>query len=126
MEKTSEAMFELDDGVYSVDFKTKLSYQAFGADLIGYVPATNTNAPQINLIGTLGLAYYDVKLTTSLPDFDSSVSESEEHFGVRAGLGLQYDATDNLSFRVLGRYNYIGMDGLDSIIDVTAGVRYYF
>lgn len=103
------------------DCDTKVSYQNYGADLVGYLPIDT----HINMLGTLGISYYDAKLKVSFSGYGSA-SDSDQHIAGRIGVGFESDVTDHLSIRILGRYNYIGMDGLDSIVDFSAGVRYYF
>jgi opacity protein-like surface antigen len=50
----------------------------------------------------------------------------KQRVGYRGGVGFSYDLTENISFRMMGRYSYIGMAGLDNLMEMTAGLRYTF
>ena len=100
--------------------KVEDKYKAYGLDAIGYLPVI----PQLDLIGSLGVAYYKAEVKFSISGI--SASDSEDKIGFRAGAGLQYNFNDHIAARLMAKYNYTNIDGLDNIVDVTAGVRYYF
>lgn len=100
--------------MYSLD--TTIKYRVYGADLVGYLPV----ADKFDLIGTAGVAYYDAKITAEF------LSGSEKEVGFRLGAGAQYNVNDNVALRLMGRYNYTGIDGAKNMFDITAGARYYF
>lgn len=93
-------------------------YRAYGLDLMAYYPVIS----QVDLIASLGAAYFQAKLE----DFTNNKSETRDKFGFRAGAGLQVNLTEYLAVRLMARYNLLNMDGLDNIIDLTAGLRVYF
>ena len=100
--------------------KTENKYKAFGVDVIGYLPVI----PQLDLIGSLGMAYY--KAEAKVSGFDQKIHESDHKYGIRVGGGLQYNFNDHIAARLMARVNDTNIEGYDSIFDVTAGVRYYF
>lgn len=99
----------VEDGYYEIEDQ----YKAYGLDLIAYYPVIS----QLDLIGSLGVAYFKAEVKDI---------GSEDKIGFRFGAGLQYYITDYLAFRLMARYNYTNIDGLDNIVDVTAGIRVYF
>ena len=101
--------------------KLKTSYIAYGADLIGYLP---TNIQNVTLLGSLGLGQYEFE--AKYDGRYGSVSDTEDGLGIRIGLGMQYNFNNNTSFRVMGRYSHIDSDYVDNMIDLTAGLRFYF
>ena len=100
-------------------YKAKDSYKAYGLDIIGYLPVI----PQLDLIGSLGVGYYKVEVK-DLVGNEKIIDKDKIAF--RIGGGLQYNFNDHIAARVMARYNDTNINGLDNIVDVTAGVRYYF
>ena len=113
-EKISKKTYVSEDKYYDIEEQ----YRAYGLDLIGYYPVIS----QVDLIGSLGAAYFQAKVQ----EFTNNLSETRDKFGVRVGAGLQLYITEYLAARIMARYNYMNMSGLDNIIDLTAGVRVYF
>lgn len=99
------------------DDTLKSKFYAWGLDLYGRVPVSCSG---FNLLGSLGLADYNVKYKFKPGSMD------KQRVGYRAGVGFSYDFTNNVSFRVMGRYSYIGMANLNNLMEVTAGLRYTF
>jgi len=95
--------------------KIKSKFNAWGIDMYGRMPIMCSG---FNALGSLGLANYDV--TTKYN------GQGKEKIGYRAGLGFSYDFGHNVSFRVMGRYSYVGMKNLNHLMEVTAGLRYTF
>ena len=95
----------------------KSKFNAWGLDIYGRMPIMCSG---FNALGSLGLANYDVKIK------DSSFGKNKEKIGYRAGLGMSYDFGHNVSFRLMGRYSYVGMKSLNHLMEVTAGLRYTF
>lgn len=98
--------------------QTKSEFYAYGLDMYGYMPV---GCDGFNLVGSLGLANYNVKVK-----YRSAGSDDKQKVGYRAGLGVQYDITENWSARVMGRYTYLNMRELKGLEEITAGVRYSF
>ncbi len=73
-----------------------------------------------NLLGTLGLANYNMKVKYVRG------SQNKQRMGYRAGVGMQYNFTENFAARVVGRYSYIGARNLDNLMEVTTGVKFMF
>ncbi len=97
--------------------KLKTSYIAYGVDLIGYLP---TDVDHVNLLGSIGLGEYEFEGKYK------TINEKEDKIGIRFGLGLQSSINENVSFRLMGRYSNVNTDYVDNIIDLTAGLRFYF
>jgi len=95
----------------------RTEFYAYGADLYGYLPVTCYG---INLLGSAGLANYNVK------EKHKTGSQDKQRMGYRIGAGVQYDFTKHFAARVMGRYNYIGAKHLDNLKEVTVGLRYNF
>jgi opacity protein-like surface antigen len=97
--------------------KLKSEFYAWGMDLYGKMPI---GCAGFHLFGSAGLADYNVKYKHELG------SEDKQRVGYRGGVGFGYNFTENVSMRVMGRYTYLGMRGLDNLMEVTAGLRYTF
>jgi len=115
------------EAFYQQAFKEKRSFDgerhsteflAYGADMYGYMPV---GCSQFNLLGSLGLANY--RFDFRYPDI---ASKSQNRIGYRAGLGMQYDFNEHFAFRMMGRYTYLGMNRVNNLKEVTAGLRYMF
>lgn len=96
----------------------KSEFYAYGLDMYGYMPV---GCDGMSLLGSLGLANYNVKLKHY-----SAGSEDKQRMGYRAGIGAQYDFTENLAGRLMYRYSYLGMKELKNLNEITAGIRYTF
>ena len=97
--------------------KIKSEFYAWGLDLYGKMPV---GCSGFNLLASVGLADYNVKYKYLLG------SEDKQKVGYRGGVGFGYNFTENMSVRVMGRYSYLGMRGLNNLMEVTAGIRYTF
>ena len=99
------------------DWGIKTSFYALGVDTIGYLPVYD----KVNLLGSLGLGFYDV--TAKL----ASIDTSENGLGIRLGTGIQYDLADNVALRSMLRYVKLNnFDSMDDMMEVTAGIRFSF
>ena len=96
----------------------KTKFYAYGLDAYGYMPL---GCNGLNLLGTVGLANYNMKVK-----YAHHGSDDKQRMGYRLGIGAQYDFTENMSARIVGRYSYIGAKHLDNLMEVTAGIRYTF
>jgi len=97
--------------------KIKSEFYAWGLDLYGKMPV---GCSGFDLLASVGLADYNVKYKYELG------SDDKQKVGYRGGVGFSYDFTEHVSMRVMGRYSYLGMKGLDNLMEVTAGLRYTF
>lgn len=97
--------------------QVKTEFYAYGLDAYGYMPI---GCDGFNLLGTLGLANYNMKVKYVRG------SQDKQRMGYRAGVGMQYNFTENFAARVVGRYSYIGARNLDNLMEVTAGVKFMF
>ena len=76
------------------------------------------------MLGSVGLAQYDVESKIRLGAL--SESPDEDGLGIRFGAGAQYNFNEHLAARAMIRYSDIDVEGVDKIVDLTAGVRYTF
>lgn len=116
-----EAFFQQSGNVKS--FKNsgnevKTRFYAFGADMYGYLPI---GCDGFNLLGTAGLANYNIKAK-----YPQKGSDDKNRMGYRIGAGMQYDFTNHIAARVMGRYNYLNAKHLKDLKEVTVGMRYSF
>lgn len=100
----------------------KADYQAYGVDLVGYLPVGCED--KLELLGSVGAGYYDVDAKMSA--LGRSMNADDEGLGLRFGVGAQYNFTQNWGARVMARYVDTDIDGMDNMVDLTAGVRYTF
>lgn len=96
--------------------KTKASFDAYGADITGYVPV----AQNTEVFGALGLGMYDAEIKAP------GLKESDDGLGVRIGAGVMYNFNEHFAVRGLLRYVNTDIDGLDDLTEFSAGVRYTF
>ena len=107
---------ELKNGNPYYDGKSKNGFQAYAMDLYGKMPIMCSN---LGALLTAGGAIYDIK-------YKNMPSSSTTKVGYRAGIGMQYDMTNNISARVVGRYSYIGTERLNNLKEITVGMLYRF
>lgn len=108
---------------FGVPMTTKLTLQSFGIDAVIHSPRLGYDN-RVELIGSVGVAYYELKAKISVPGYEES--GKDDHIGGRVGAGLQYYLNDNVALRLMGRYNYTGIDEAENMLELDAGVRYYF
>ncbi len=96
----------------------KSSFDAYGLDLYGYLPLGCEQ--KFSLLATTGMAVYDTEIKQGGHKIDKS------RIGYRVGGGAQYNLTDHIAARVVGRYSYVGTRDLNHLAEVTAGIRYTF
>ncbi len=111
-QQSGERKAHTDAGAYKNEFL------AYGVDLYGYMPIMCSN---FNVLGSLGMANYRVRFK-----YPTDKSFHRNRIGYRAGIGMQWDFTEHMAVRVMGRYSYLGMAGLDNLQEVTVGLRYTF
>lgn len=100
--------------------KSKTSFQAFGLDLMGYLPLGCDRT--VSLIGTVGVGEYIFR-----KDFSDEKNHRDGGLGWRTGLGAMYNVDDNWSIRALARFvNYNQIEDFDHAMEYSAGVRYTF
>lgn len=102
---------------------TKLTLQSFGIDAVIHSPRLGYDN-RVELIGSVGVAYYELKAKISV--LGDEESGKDDHIGGRIGVGLQYYLNDNVALRLMGRYNYTGIEEAENMLELDAGVRYYF
>ena len=103
---------------HTADKKVKNRFFSYGMDLMGYLPLGCEG--MFNGLASVGFGDYNVK--TSYRGHSNDTNK----IGYRAGLGLQYNMTDNWSARIMGRYSYVGTRFLDDMWEAVAGLRYTF
>ena len=96
--------------------KIKTSFQAYAMDLYGKYPIM---CSPLSAVGTVGAAIYHA-------NFKGLPNEEFNRVGYRAGVGMQYDFTNHVSARVIGRYSYVNTNYLNNLMEVNAGLLYRF
>lgn len=98
-----------------------LSYSSVNLDALGYIPLNNN----WELFASAGAGYYTIDVETDLGNgYDLHIQTDE--FAARTGLGIQYSFNEKWAMRGAVRYAFIDSDEVDSITEVTLGVRYNF
>lgn len=105
------------------DAHIKSEFYAWGLDLYGRAQMW---CSPFHLLGSLGLANYNVKYRFRNNEWLGDGSKDKQRVGYRAGVGFSYDFNEHFAMRVMGRYSYVGMKTLNNLMEVTAGLRYYF
>ncbi len=111
--------------------KTSMNYKAYGADLLGYLPLTDS----LEMVLGLGLAQYkfggsvkmDVINTSVNYVYHSNEKISADSMAGRFGLGLQYNINEHWAVRATGRYvKFFDDDEFEKMIELSLGLRYFF
>ena len=99
----------------------KVKYEAYGIDALGYLPMGCDQ--DVSLIGTVGLAYYDVKSKN-----EGGKADYEGMWGYRMGAGAEYNVTENVAVRALARYTKLDqrLDSANDMMEYSLGARYNF
>lgn len=99
--------------------KVKADFEAYGLDAYGYLPLGCDRI--VSLFGTAGIANYDF-------DIDRGAGKGDDNgLGYRLGAGVQYNVTNNVAVRALGRYVWTDkLDGMDHFTEFTLGAKYIF
>ena len=111
-----------DDKKHVNGIENQTSFQAYGLDLMGYLPL---GCDQVfSLVGTMGIGEYTFDKNYS--GFYAPKDQRDHGIGYRFGGGLQYKIDDKFSVRGLVRYvNLNDIDNFDDMWEYTAGIRYY-
>ena len=112
-----------DDKKHVNGIENQTSFQAYGLDLMGYVPL---GCEQVySLVGTMGIGEYTFDKNYS--GFYAPKDSRDHGIGYRFGGGLQYKIDDKLSVRGLVRYvNLNDVEDFNDMWEYTAGIRYTF
>lgn len=110
-------------------------YQAFGVDILGYMPVTD----YFDFIAFVGLGQYmfdnEAKFevyyleggTAGSSAVDrSSFDFSEDVLGWRIGAGMQVNIARGLVLRAMYRYIKVQTDTIDSLQEFSVGIRFLF
>lgn len=107
-----EAFYQLSKKEHKADYRSQI--QAYGADVLGYLPLGCYG--EYEVLASAGLGQYTAKYNK---DQDSGL-------GYRLGAGLQYNVTDNWAVRAMYRHVWVDKNIINSINEVSLGVRYSF
>ena len=112
-----------DDKKHVNGIENQTSFQAYGLDLMGYLPL---GCDQVfSLVGTMGIGEYTFDKNYS--GFYAPKDQRDHGIGYRFGGGLQYKIDDKFSVRGLVRYvNLNDIDNFDDMWEYTACIRYSF
>ena len=110
--------------VLGADVKISSKFKAYGVDAIGYLPLTD----KLEGLGSIGFAKYDFEAEYNLIGYGADTAD-EDNLGMRFGLGLQYNITDNVAVNGIARYiklNDSDDDAIEDITEFSVGARYTF
>ena len=101
------------------DKGTKSDFTSYGLDAYAYLPL---GCDQIwSVFATGGIANYDLDVK-----YDEGKHE-DNGLGYRLGAGVQYNITNNIAIRALGRYVWTDkLEGVDSFTEFSLGAKYTF
>ena len=103
-----------------------VKYAAYGVDFLFYQPIDK----QLDILMLLGGAYYDfdINLAANVLGYSVNGNVKEESFGMRTGLGLQFNLNRNWAVRAMA--HYVTMTGsndyVKNIMEMSLGLRYSF
>ncbi len=102
------------------DPRLKVGTQAYGLDLMGYLPLGCT---KLSLVGAVGIGSYEL----SSKQKPLAGTDKDTGLGYRIGAGMMYNVTNNVAVR--GMFRYIELDKLNSVdhaLEYSVGLRYTF
>lgn len=123
-----------DSDWYDEKIKNTMSYKSYGVDFIGYMPV----AQEFELLAALGIGQYDFKTKYSYHciNYDpygiyykenTSEKKDFDSLGIRLGIGVQYNVTDNIALRAMARYIKMNDDDyVKNLTELSLGLRYMF
>lgn len=99
----------------------KTSYEAYGLDLMGYLPLGCDQV--VSLIGTAGLGYYDFEAKGM-----GERTDHESTWGYRLGAGAEYNIDENVSVRALARWAKLNtrVEDANDLWEYSIGAKYNF
>lgn len=99
--------------------KVKSDFDAYGLDAYAYLPLGCDRV--VSVFATGGIANYDTDEATS------TEKGSDNGLGYRLGGGIQYNLTNNIAIRALGRYIWTDkLDSIDHFSEFSLGMKYVF
>ena len=133
------------DFTYNYDYTTKLKYKAFGVDVIGNIPISQS----FEILSALGIGFYNFdtgkNLTSPFGNGESTgimealgelctqcvksgiYKKKINTTGVRIGLGAQYNINEHIALRAMARYIKLTDDDIiNSLTEFSLGLRYMF
>ena len=115
-----EAFFQMagEEKGRAADIPYKTEWNAYGLDAIGHMPIGCEQ--KFEALASLGIGLYDIDVKKD------DVKNSFTKVGYRGAIGAQYNITEDLSARIMGRYVYIGSGSMHDIKEATIGMRYAF
>ena len=117
----TEAFYQLStDDKKGGDYQSKTHMQAYGLDLMGYLPLGCDQT--FSLIGSLGYGQY--KITSK--DTTTNATERDYGYAYRYGLGAMYNIDENISIRAMARYIDVRDIDVDHMMEYSLGARYNF
>jgi len=70
---------------------------------------------------------WSVFATAGIANYDFEAEDDDNGLGYRLGAGVQYDVTNNIAIRALGRYIWADkLDGIDDMTEFSLGMKYTF
>lgn len=119
---SSPCELELSGPAYKYSYE--LSYGAFGANAVGYLPINDT----FEFIASVGVAQYDFTHEYDNTEFGvrDNGDESSDETAFSFGIGMMFNINEH--FSILGKYEYVGIDHkwFDTMSKFALGARYTF
>lgn len=109
-------------------FTTK--YQAYGVDLVGYLPITR----YFDFVAFVGVGKYkfdnsarfEVMYGEAPSIYTKSISFDEDEIGYRAGGGVQFNIVDGVALRLMYKYINVGSATIHYLQEYSVGLRFLF
>lgn len=102
--------------------KETTSFDAYGLDLMGYLPMGCEQ--EFALIGSAGVGEYTVDKSYNWTGYRNT---NDHGIGYRFGLGAMYNVTNDVAVKAMARYvKFNQIEDFSDMMEYTAGVRYSF
>ena len=108
--------------LYGSPEQTTTSFDAYGFDLMGYLPMGCEQ--EYALVGSLGIGEYTFDKSYNWSGYDNT---NDHGVGYRLGLGGLYNIDENIALKAMARYvKFNQIENFDEMMEYTAGIRYNF
>jgi len=98
------------------------SFQAYGLDLMGYLPMGCEQ--EFALLGSIGVGEYTFDNSYN---WNGAMNNDDHGYGYRFGLGALYNVTNDIAVKAMARYvTFEKIENETDMMEYVAGVRYSF
>lgn len=119
----------ISDPSYHMMHTYTTKYQAFGIDLVGYLPITQ----YFDIVAFVGLGKYKFDNTAKFEAFygedlvyTKSISFNEDELAYRVGGGVQLNIADGVALRLMYKYINVDSDTIHYLQEYSASLRFLF